>query len=204
MGFYKSPLTQAVSPQIIKPSWGRKLTLCFRVNSSLLTIANTMLCLCPPPHPLWRHPQEGPPEIKELRLLLDLRHASGSTSVLAGPCRNRTCGLTSLGSHSSLLNWQAPKKVTQAELLGKATRNLFLYARAVSSDLGKNTRTPLPHFSQVNYVQVGSFSAWDGLDSDRWLWLVTEDYPGKKFLLHGSPVTGGWNAKACSFSPGDD
>lgn len=98
MGFYKSPLTQAVFPQIIKPSWGRKLTLCFRVNSSLLTIANTMLCLCPPPHLLWGHPQEGPPEIKELRLLLDLRHASGSTSVLAGPCRNRTCGLTSLGS----------------------------------------------------------------------------------------------------------
>lgn len=75
---------------------------------------------------------------------------------------------------------RAQRRCNKPELLGKATGDLLLYTGPCSQTWKSATRSPLLHFSWVNYVQAKQLFRPDGLNPDRWLWLVMEDSPGRK------------------------
>lgn len=182
MGFYKS---QVIFPQIIKASGGRKLSPCFCTNSSELTGVNTMQYPSPSSRALSTHcegclPRSVPQRWKACVCCLTL-----GILVLANPCRDRAYGLTPLQPHASLLSWQDLKKLPQAWASWEGHRKSFSVCWIHVLKLWKTTVGPPFSIFTPEWItfKPRSSSTWDGLGSDRWRWLVTEDCPGKTFCF---------------------
>lgn len=196
MGFYKSPV---IFPQIVKASWGRKLSPCFWTNSLELTGGNTMQY--PPPssqvhstHCEGCLPRSVPQRWKACVCCLTL-----GTLVLANPYRDQAYGLTPLQPHASLLSWQDPKQVPQAWASWEGHRKSFSVCWIHVLKLWKTTvEAPFSIFTP-EWINVGAKQlfhlGWFGL---RKMTLVSHGrLPWKNLLLlPGVPPLTDRSAKA--------